>query len=128
MFKYYQPNKKDIKDEYGDCTIRALSRVLDLSWLETFDLIVPIERKYQVANIFGAPLKVRKEMLAELGLNYHPISNQKKRPTVKSFAESHKEGRFILNVAHHEVACVDGIYYDTWNSGYKSLYGYFSKE
>ena len=25
-WKYYQPNKKDLKDEYGDCVIRALVR------------------------------------------------------------------------------------------------------
>lgn len=26
-WKYYQPNKKDLKDEYGDCVIRALCKV-----------------------------------------------------------------------------------------------------
>ena len=29
MYKYYQPNKKDLKDKYGDCTIRALSKALN---------------------------------------------------------------------------------------------------
>ena len=30
-YKYYQPNKKDIKDEYGDCVIRAFTKALDKS-------------------------------------------------------------------------------------------------
>lgn len=126
MYCYYQPNKKDIKDEYGDCTIRALSAALSLTWLETFDLVVPIERKYQVANIFGAPLKTRKEMLEELGFTYHPVS-RKKKPTVKEFSEKHKRGIYILNIRGHEVACINGNYYDTWDSGKKALYGYFEK-
>ena len=25
-YKYYQPNKKDIKDNYGDCVVRALTK------------------------------------------------------------------------------------------------------
>ena len=50
------------------------------------------------------------------------------RPTVDGFAKEHPKGTYILNVAHHVVACVDGKYYDTWDSGYKSLYGYYEEE
>ena len=128
-YKYYQPNHLDIKDEYGDCTIRALSKALDCSWLEAFDKTIPICRKYQVANIFDAPARIRKEFLDQLGFDYQGISNKRgtTRPTVASFAKAHKKGTYILNVAGHEVACVDGVYYDTWDSGRKSLYGYFER-
>ena len=50
-----------------------------------------------------------------------------KRPTVDSFAKDHPNGSYILSVANHVVAVVDGKYYDTWDSGYKSLYGYYEK-
>lgn len=128
-FKYYQPNKKDLKDKYGDCTIRALSKALGCSWLEAYDLTIPICRKEQVTGVFDAPAKIRKRMLKELGFSYTGVSNKRgvKRPTVYSFAKEHPKGTFILNVANHEVACVDGIYYDTWDSGNCSLYGYFEK-
>ena len=68
--------------------------------------------------------------MSEIGFSYHGISNRKgiKRPTVETFAKDHPEGTFILNVANHEVAVVDGLYYDTWNSGHCSLYGYFAWE
>ena len=67
--------------------------------------------------------------MKELGFEYHGISNKRgtKRPTVDSFAKNHPKGTYILNVANHEVAVVDGKYYDTWDSGYKSLYGYYEK-
>lgn len=128
-YKYYQPNRLDLKDEYGDCTIRALSKALGVSWLDAFDLEVPLCRKYQVSNVFDAPSKVERVILSELGFDYTGISNKSgsRRPTVKEFAKSHKEGTYILNVANHEVACVDGIYYDTWDCGNKSLYGYYTK-
>lgn len=129
MFKYYQPNNKDVKDKYGDCTIRALSKALNLTWLETFDLTVPYCREYQTPNIFNLDAKTEKEVMSKLGFDYHSISNKKgsKRPTVASFAKEHKSGTYILNVANHEVAVVDGIYYDTWDSGSCSLYGYYEK-
>jgi hypothetical protein len=128
-FQYYQPNQKDLKDKYGDCTIRALSKALNCTWLEAFDLTIPICRREQVTNIFDAPSVVERKFLAELGFTYTGISNKKgvKRPTVDSFAKEHPTGTYILNVANHEVACVDGKYYDTWDSGKKSLYGYYEK-
>lgn len=128
-FKYYQPNEKDLKDKYGDCTIRALSKALDCSWLEAFDLTIPFCREYQCSNIFNLPSQIESEIMAKLGFDYTGVSNKSgtKRPTVKSFALSHKMGTYILNVANHEVACVDGIYYDTWDCGNKSLYGYYTK-
>ena len=128
-FQYYQPNKKDLKDEYGDCTIRALSKALGVTWLEAFDKMIPLCREYQVSNVFGAPSSIERQIVERLGFTYHGISNKRgsKRPTVDSFAKDHPEGTFILNVANHEVACVDGKYYDTWDSGYKSIYGYYEK-
>lgn len=128
-YVYYQPNQKSIKDDYGDCTIRALSKALNCTWLEAFDAQIPICRREQVSNIFSAPARVRKKLLTELGFSYTGISNKRgsKRPTVASFAEEHKTGTYILNVANHVVACVDGKYYDTWDCGWCSLYGYFEK-
>ena len=128
-FNYYQPNKKDIKDEYGDCTIRALTKALGCTWLEAFDLTIPICRREQVPNIFNAPAYIRKGFLKELGFEYHGISNKRgsKRPTVDEFAKAHPIGTYIANVARHEVAVVDGKYYDTWDSGECSMYGYFEK-
>lgn len=128
-FNYYQPNNKDLKDRYGDCTIRALSKALNTTWLGAFDKAIPLCRKYQVSNIFACPITVRKLIFKELGFDYVGISNKKgqKRPTVDSFAKDHPTGIYIANVANHEVAIVDGQYYDTWDSGECSMYGYFKR-
>ena len=77
----------------------------------------------------GMTLEQYKRVYSTFGFEYHGISNKKgsKRPTVKSFSKTHKNGIFILSIAGHHVAAVDGNYYDTWDCGEKSLYGYFEK-
>lgn len=127
LFAYYQPNNKDIKDNYGDCQIRALSKALNLSWLETFDLIIPICREVQATAIFDSDLKVINKSMEKLGFTYNTVSNKKgcKRPTVASFTAEHKNGTYIVRVANHVVCVKDGQYFDTWDSGRCSLYGYY---
>lgn len=128
-FVYYQPNKKDLKDKFGDCQVRALSKALDCTWIEAYDKAVEVCRPEQVTMPFSAPVGIRKGILDKLGFDYYGVSNKKgkKRPTVDSFAKDHPEGTYICNVANHEVAVVDGKYYDTWDSGECSMYGYFEK-
>lgn len=128
-FVYYQPNKKDIKDRYGDCTIRALTKTLGCTWLEAFDAMIPYCREYQCSNIFDLPSTIEREILDNMGFDYTGISNKRgsKRPTVDEFAKAHPNGTYICNVASHEVAVVDGKFYDTWDCGFKSLYGFYTK-
>ena len=123
-YKYYQPNKKDIKDEYGDCVIRAFTKALDKSWIEVFDELVPVAREVQT---MPNNRPAYEKYLQLNGLVYHGVSNKKgtTRPTVEKFAKEHKTGRYVLRIANHLVACVDGVYYDTWDCGYKSMYGYW---
>ncbi len=126
-WKYYQPNKKDLKDKYGDCVIRALTKVLEMDWLEVFDDIHPISRELQV------PFNCKpcyEAYLESKGFKYTGISNKKgsKRPTVQSFTKDHKEGTYLVIVANHVVAVSEGYFWDTWDSGEKSMYGYWEKE
>ena len=129
-FVYYQPNEKDLKDKVGDCQIRALSKALGKTWLEAFDIITPICREQQVMDIFSCDLKKTKAAMKGLGFEYVGISNKKgtRRPTVDSFAKEHKTGTYICTVAHHVVAVVNGRYYDTWDCGGCSLYGYYEMD
>lgn len=124
IYQYYQPNKKDLKDTQGDCVIRALTKALNEDWTTIFDKLVPIARE----NMCMPNSQTCWEpFLASNGFEYHGISNAKgtKRPTVESFTKEHKTGVYVLRVAHHIVCVADGKYYDTWDSGYKSLYGYW---
>ena len=126
-YAYYQPNDKDIKDKMGDCQIRALSKALNLTWLQTFDLITPMCREVQAPDIFCCDLKTTKELMSRIGFEYTGISNKNgsHRPTVEEFTKAHPTGRYVCTIVHHVVAAVDGKYYDTWDCGRKSLYGFY---
>lgn len=125
-YQYYQPNEKDLKDNSCDCVIRALTKVMNKSWLEIFNELIPYARKFQY---MPNQKECYETYLKDNGFVYVGISNKKgsKRPTVKSFAKENKEGTYLLNVANHVVAVVDGKYFDTWDCGEKSLYGYLEK-
>lgn len=128
-YVYFQPNKKDLKDKTGDCQVRAFCKALNLTWVEAFDLTIPICRELQTYTIFDSNHEKTVEAMKQIGFEYHGVSNGKgsKRPTIDSFAKDHPKGTYIVKVAHHVVAVVDGQYFDTWDSGYKSLYGYYEK-
>ena len=91
-YVYYQPNDKDLKDKTGDCQVRALSKALNISWLEAFDLTIPICRELQTYTIFDGNFEKTKEAMKQLGFDYHgiPVQKGKKRPTVLSFAKEHE--------------------------------------
>ncbi len=126
MYKYYQPNKKDLKDNFGDCVIRSMCLVSDKNWIDVFDELVEIARYEQCMPNSKAAYQT---WLKNNGFTYTGISNKKgsKRPTVSSFAKGNKELTCVLVVANHLVGVKCGNYYDTWDSGNKSLYGYWSK-
>lgn len=126
-FVYYQPNKMDLKDNYGDCVVRSLCKAMNKEWIDVFKELCSYAEKLQCMP----NSKPCYEMYAKNnGFVYTGISNKKgtKRPTVDSFSKEHKQGTYILIVANHNVTCVDGQYFDTWDSGEKSLYGYWKKE
>ena len=126
-WKYYQPNKKDVKDEYGDCVIRALTKVTGKEWLQVFDELIPYVREVQ-ANPNAS--QVYSKYLEDNGFKWVGSKAEKGsiRPTVQSFAKAHKGGTYILRVSRHVVAVSEGCFWDTWDSGHKSVYGYYVKE
>lgn len=126
-YKYYQPNKLDLKDEYGDCTIRAMCKIFEKEWAEVFEMLIPLIRKYQIMPNYMFYAKNSDKIAEDIGLVRGVISVKrgKRRPTVAEFAKTHPTGKYIAKVAHHVVAVVDGCYFDTWDCGDCSMYSYY---
>ena len=126
-YKYYQPNKKDVKDDFGDCVIRALTKALDKSWLEVFDKLIPYAREMQcIPN----QKPVYEKYLKDEGFEWVGLKAQKgkKRLTPETFCKQYKTGTYILRLANHIVTVIDGYYYDTWDCKEYAVYGYWTKE
>ena len=127
MYKYYQPNKKDLKDEYGDCVIRSLTKAFNMTWIEVFNELIP----YAVEMQAMPNNKVCYERyILDKGLSWNGCKAKKgfKRIDVNNFSKIHKKGTYILRLAHHIVTVIDGVYYDTWDCGECCVYGYWEKE
>lgn len=123
--KYYNPNP--LKKETGDCVVRALCALEGAEWDEVYRELFEI----------GFELKVmpnNKEAystyLTKHGYTRHKVSNKKgsKRPTTNDMAKRSKtEGPIFCELANHVATVKDGFILDLWDSGDKSLYGYWMK-
>lgn len=120
---YFNPNPA--KHEVGDCTVRACCVVTGKSWDEVYRALCDIG--FELKRMPNDRECVR-AYLSTFGFVRTGISSKKgsKRPTVASFAASHKTGTYVLEIAHHLVGLKDGKYYDLWDAADKSLYGYLS--
>ena len=108
----------------GDCVIRALANAISCSWLDAFDYLTKKARRdYNVPND-GPGFR---KWLVEGGAiwNHCKAVKGKKRMTVLQFAETHPKGRYVVTIAGHETAVVDGVILDAWNCGEKCVVGYF---
>ena len=121
-FEYFQPNDHVC----GDCALRAVAKATSATWYTVFDALVPIARKRQT---MPNDREVVDEYLRSKGFVWVPITPKRgeKRPTVKGFAKKHKEP-CVLSVASHYTSSKDGKFYDIWDCGDKSLYGYWIKK
>lgn len=128
-FRIVNPNpcwadKRGYVWDKADCSIRALANAISCSWLESFDfLVAKARRDYNVPND-GAGFR---KWVIENGAkwNYCRAEKGKTRLTVQQFAEAHPQGRYVIAIASHFTACVDGVVLDAWNPAEKAVVGYY---
>lgn len=128
-FRIENPNpdwakKRGFVWDRADCSIRALANAISCEWVEAFDFLTEYARRdFNVCNDFGGFRK----WVVEAGAKWIHCKAEKgkSRMTVRQFAETHPEGRYVLSVANHFTACVDGVILDAWNCGDKCVVGYF---
>lgn len=106
----------------GDCTIRAISKATNQSWEEVYLALCVrglIEHDLPSANhVWG-------DYLESIGFERKMV--EKRGYTVEDFTHNHPKGTYILAISGHVVACVDGDYYDTWQSGAEIVVYYWER-
>lgn len=109
---YVSYNANPDNSRVDDCVIRAISTATDKSWEETYIGVclygLMLHDMPSANHVWGDYLEAN-------GFERSVIPNRKY--TVRDFAREHKQGTYILAISGHVVACVDGDYYDTWDSG-----------
>lgn len=122
-WQYYNPNPKS--NLVGDCVIRALTLATDLNWDKVY-----IELTSQGFLLKDMPSSnhVWSVYLKHKGFTRHIIPDTcPDCYTVREFCYDNPEGLFVLATGTHVVTCINGDYYDTWDSGNEIPIYYFKK-
>lgn len=113
MFVRYNANPE--QKIVGDCVIRAISRATGTKWDYIYD-----ELCFQGKKMADMPSSnaVWGSYLKDHGFQRINIPNTCPMCyTVRDFVQDNQRGIFVLGTGTHAVAVVDGLYYDTWDSG-----------
>lgn len=108
----------------NDCTVVALAHATGLPYDECYDTLAKAGRK--CGRGFGLTKWAAKASLG--GWRFRqmsfPATKGMRRVNPATFALKHPEGRFILRVSKHVMACVDGVIVDAYRSdGHRCVYG-----
>ena len=130
MLKFIEFNANPKGRKTGDCSTRALATCLGISWEQALSLQyeMALKTKYDTTD-----RKVIEKILNEYG--YEKQKQPKKVDNTKYLVKeldkylSEKERKYpiIVNVANHYVVIKGDNYYDTWNSGNKTVGNYYLK-
>lgn len=123
-WKYYNPNPES--NLVGDCVIRALSLALDQKWDDTY---LGVTAKGYALKDMPSSNAIWTSYLKGQGFKAHIIPNEcPDCYTVNDFCKDNPTGLFVLATGSHVVTCINGNYYDTWDSGKEIPIYYFTKE
>ena len=98
-----------------DCTVRALSVLLDEDWESVY-----LQLCLTGLNMCEMPSQkaVIHEFLKKHGYTRHTVPNNKPSVySVKDFAQDYPNGSYLLATDSHVVPVMYGSYIDNWDSG-----------
>ena len=123
MYIYYNPNP--LKLAVGDCTIRAISKVTNQTWKQTYlDLLTQGFIMYDMPS----SNRVWAELLKLYGFKKFYIPDMcPDCYTIREFCYDHPVGEYVVGTGEHVVAIVNGDYYDSWDSGNEIPIYYFER-
>ena len=122
-YVYYNPNPLGLS--VGDCTIRAISRALNLTWEQTYNALA--RQGFEMCDIPSAN-RVWGTFLKQQGFKKYQMPDLcPDCYTVRDFCYNSPYGTFILGTGEHVVCVIDGDYYDSWDSGNEIPLYYFKR-
>lgn len=122
-YVYYNPNP--LKLSVGDCTVRAISKALNMSWEETYaSLVAQGFKMYDMPSanrVWGQFLKLK-------GFKKYQIPDTcSDCYTIIDFCYDYSIGIYIVGTGEHVVCIENGNYFDSWDSGNEIPIYYFKR-
>ena len=112
-YRFYNPNP--MNKRIGDCVIRAVSKVTNQNWRDTYMALAL--KGLELCDLPSAN-HVWGSYLHDIRFHRKIISNFcPDCYTIEDFCRDYPIGTYLLATDGHVVAVVNGDYYDTWDSG-----------
>ena len=111
---YIEWNNNPVGRRVGDCSVRAISKALDVDWETAYAMIASngfaMGDMPSSNSVWGAVLR-------QNGFKKQIIPNSCPDCfTFADFARDNPRGTFVLGTGSHVATVVDGNLYDSWNS------------
>lgn len=123
-YVYYNPNPR--KRAVGDCSVRAVSKALDVSWdtafAHTSSAGFLLKNMPDRGEVWGSVLR-KHGFKREIIPNTCPDCY-----TAENFCQDHPKGTFVLVCYMHLMTVKDGDIYDSWDSSEEVPQYYWYKE
>ena len=123
-YVFYNPNPS--WNLVGDCTVRAISKLMRKDWDDTYIALAmqgfTMKDMPSANHVWGAYLKAkgyRRYIIPDTCPDCY---------TVNDFCEEHPTGKFLLATGTHVVTAEDGDFFDSWDSGGTTPIYYWTKE
>lgn len=123
---YAEYNNNPQNKRVGDCVVRAIAKALQKDWNEVYiDLAI---EGYKQADSFQS-MAVWGKYLKDNGWQQMLLPDTCPACyTVRKFCSDYQQGYFVLVTGSHVIAVIDGMYFDTWDSGDETPVFYFRRK
>lgn len=112
MWIEYNPNPAGRR--VGDCSVRAISKALNIDWETAYALIT--SNGFAMGDMPSSD-SVWGSVLRQNGFYRKAIPNTcPDCYTAENFAKDHPDGTYVLGFGGHVATVVNGNLYDSWNS------------
>ena len=111
---YVYFNENPTGRHVGDCSVRAVSKALDIDWETAYCMICA--NGFQMGDMPSSDA-VWGSVLRQAGFYRDIIPNScPDCYTAADFCEDHPSGTYVLGFGGHVATVVDGSLYDSWDS------------
>ena len=124
MYRYFNNNPLG-RNTVGDCSVRAVSKALGISWDDAHDLLADMSKQMGTImndnDVISAVLRMHGFYKENL-----PCTD-KDCYTVREFAMDNPVGTYVVGTGSHVVCNINRNFFDSWNSGDESVIYFWVK-